>query len=278
MIIWRGLGILVIVVGVVAIMAGLSLAEAIGLTEMGLAMALAFAALGNWGLWKMIVPKKPRVLWDPATGEYVTLKSKHSLFFIPARFWTWIFLFLALPATVMGGLDACATAEDMKLPGGHEFKAANELLAKSENRTSNGNSAESKKAATSFSSAIKTLVDVVFVSDRGNPSTGRETDFPTFCQDSPAMIVFLCRVPELSKYKSTDAKDSLAKMAWIAANRNLEKLDPEKKKTVIVGLRDYSSYELILRGKAGELVTPDRSTNLRGNRLFFPAFAIGQTH
>jgi len=271
MIIWGGFGFLVGVVAFAGLLVGMLIADVVGFPEMGICLGLVFSAMGNWGLWKLIYPKNPRVLWDPANGEYVTLKPRHSLFFIPARFWTWIFLFLAIPATIMGVLGEYASAQDMKLPGSHAFKAADKLLSKAANGIHNGNSAESDAAAATFSTTLKAFLAVAF-SGRENRSEGADEDCRTYCQDSPDTIIFLCLVPDLSKYKSYKSREALIKMSWSLARGNLEKMDPDKKKALIVGLRDYGPYDIVLQGKANEVVAPAPSQELRVNRLFFPAF------
>jgi hypothetical protein len=64
---------------------GSILSGALGQPGVGPGLGLGLAALANWGLWKMIYPKQPRVLVDPATGQQVLLNPKHGLFFIPAK-------------------------------------------------------------------------------------------------------------------------------------------------------------------------------------------------
>jgi hypothetical protein len=271
MIIWGGFGFLVGVVAFAGLLVGMLIANVLGFPEMGICLGLMFAAMGNWGLWKLIYPKNPRVLWDPANGEYVTLKPRHSLFFIPARFWTWIFLFLAIPATIMGVLGEYANAQDMKLPGSLPFKSADALLSKEANGPHHGNSVESDAAAAQFSTALKGILDLAFTVGE-NQSRGAGEDCQTFCQDSPDTIVFLCRIADLNKFKSYKSREALIKMAWAMAKGNLEKLDPEKKKALVVGLRDYGPYDIVLQGRANEVVPPVPSQEQRVNRVFFPAF------
>src|SRR5688572_3263630 len=103
MIIWSGLGILIPVVWFLGMLVGSGVSEAFGQESLTLGIGLFVAALGNWGLWKLIYPKTPRVLFDRTTGEEVIIRPKHGLFFIPAKAWTWIMAVLAMPALLMGG-------------------------------------------------------------------------------------------------------------------------------------------------------------------------------
>jgi len=109
MIIWKGFGILVGIVGAAAILLGSVVASSIGFGGLSGAAGMGLAAVANWGLWKMIYPKNPQVLIDPTSGRQFLKQANHSLFFIPARAWTWIFAALALP---VGGMGIMASSAD----------------------------------------------------------------------------------------------------------------------------------------------------------------------
>lgn len=94
MLIWSGWGILVVPVtllvgGGVTVLLG-ALLNAAGLDRMvGLALAagLLAAAAANWWVGRWLNGRPGRVLLDPATGQQVVLRRRHSLFFIPAHWW-----------------------------------------------------------------------------------------------------------------------------------------------------------------------------------------------
>ena len=105
MIIWRGWGILV------ALIAG----GAVVLMQVGsdallgpgtyarhngwlLPVGLLVAALLIWPLGRRLNGRAARTLLDPATGQQVTLRRDHSLFFIRMEYWAAI---LALAALVL---------------------------------------------------------------------------------------------------------------------------------------------------------------------------------
>ncbi len=94
MLIWSGWGILVVPVtllvgGGVTVLLG-ALLNAAGLDRMaGLALVagLLAAAAANWWVGQWLNGRPGRVLLDQATGEQVVLRRRHSLFFIPVRWW-----------------------------------------------------------------------------------------------------------------------------------------------------------------------------------------------
>ena len=111
MIIWSGLGILIPLVAIVGLVAGTVLGTALGFPVAGIGLGFLLAATGNWGLWKLVYPETPKVLIDPATGQQVVINPKHGLFFIPARAWTWILGFFAIPAVLLGVIGEKAAAD-----------------------------------------------------------------------------------------------------------------------------------------------------------------------
>lgn len=94
MLIWSGWGILVVPVtllvgGSVTVLLG-TLLNAAGLDRMaGLALVIGLlaAAGANWWVGQRLNGRPGRVLLDPATGQQVVLRRRHSLFFIPVQWW-----------------------------------------------------------------------------------------------------------------------------------------------------------------------------------------------
>jgi len=271
MIIWKGFGILVGVVGVAAILIGSALAAAAGFGGLSGAVGMGLAAVANWGLWKMIYPKKPQVLTDPVTGRQFLKQSNHSLFFIPARAWTWIFAVLALPVGGMGMMASSAEKEDAATPGYAEFNAADDLIDSKKNGVAHGSSEAAKASAVLFSSLMKSINEEAFSGgSKRNMMTGGE--FLTYCHDSADEVVFICHVPELRNYKSEDSKSALADIAWGSAKAAAQLLDPTGEKTLTVGLRGISTYGILLKDVNGSS-DPARSGSLEKVAVLFPGFA-----
>ena len=270
MIIWSGLGILIPLITIAGIIGGIALSAFLGFPGLGPGMGLGLAALGNWGLWKLIYPKQPRILVDQATGQQVKVEPRHSLFFIPARAWTWILAVLAVPAVVVGMIGARASAKEAAQPGYQEFKAADKLINAKGQGAIHGNSTAAKSAATDFSDRMKVMVGALFSGgSKKNIMTGGE--FLTYCHETSDTIVFLCHVPSLRSYKSEDAKSGLNKVAWTVAKGASAKLDPGHKKALVVGLRGITSYGSILKGTTAD-EEPGESVSDKA-AVFYPLFA-----
>ena len=105
---WKGYGIVVLIIGMLALALTKWTAEYFtGDTHfymkhgwVALIGMLGAAAL-TYGLHKLILREKDRVLVDKDTGEEVVLRSEHSLFFVPVRFWPAIFIVLGIMYTLI---------------------------------------------------------------------------------------------------------------------------------------------------------------------------------
>jgi hypothetical protein len=102
MIIWRGWGFLVIVIGALASLLVRFVSEAVvgrGAVERNegvlLPLGLLLAALVIWPLGRRL-NRGERVLRDEATGEQVVLRPNHSLFFIKMEHWAHIGVAVAI--------------------------------------------------------------------------------------------------------------------------------------------------------------------------------------
>ena len=273
MIIWSGLGILIPLVVVFGVAAGTVLFSALGFSGVGPGFGFILAATANWGLWKLIYPKNPRILIDPSNGQQVVINPKHGLFFIPAKAWTWILGILAIPVIVMGVVGERSEAEHAKIPGYSQFKAADDRIGSKSEGDVHGNTDAARDAASRFSTSMKTMTAAFFTGgSKKNLMTGGK--FLTYCHDGRDAIVFLCHVPSLRSYKSDESMETLNQIAWGIAAETARKMDPEHKKTLMVGLRGIASYGSIQEGtfrpEDGEptLLSDDTSA-------FYSAFAEG---
>jgi len=271
MIIWKGLGILVPLLAILGSVAGSVAGSLLGHPSLGAGLGLGAAAIGNWFIWKAINAKPGRVLVDPQTGQQVILKSTHSLFFIPAGFWTWPMLLFAIFLTIGASGAKKSQERNEKTPGYKEFEAAHALISSGSKGQIHGNTQAAKSAAQEFSSKLKTMTSMAFTGgSKKNLMSGGE--FLTYCQHGTSMIVILCHVPSLRSYKTKETKEALAELAWAAGTAAAKELDPEHKKTLIVGLRGIASYGSIQKGASTEDGKPD-SLDTSQRSVFYPAFA-----
>lgn len=108
MIVWRGKGLLVVLAfGISAVLSnvffqlfGLELANHFD-SDILLLMLGVFAAVFNYLFSKFFISTEERIYIDEATGERVVYRDRSSFMFIPNRFWTWIFLIVALVLVIM---------------------------------------------------------------------------------------------------------------------------------------------------------------------------------
>lgn len=108
MIIWTGWGILAVGVAVLAfvVVAGLGQLVSGDAEELPLfvpPLGLALAGVGNYLLGRRLNRNADRVLLDPESGAAVTVRRRHTLFFIRVEHWGIALLALA-PITLVGGI------------------------------------------------------------------------------------------------------------------------------------------------------------------------------
>lgn len=267
MIIWSGWGILIPIIAVLGAVLGYGIGEALGIEAYGMGLGLGLAAFANWAIWRAIDRKGVRVLWDPAVGKEVHIKPKHSLFFIPGRFWTVLIGLLAV-VMVFGGVEGVKKdAENAKTPGFKEFTAANELIGSARNGEIHGNTDAAKAAAGEFSRGLKQMVSTLF---SGNKKLS-EGEYLTYCNETPDTITILCYVPSLRKFKSDEVKAGLSQIAWAVGSRAATALDPEHRKSLTVGLRGIVSYGAIQQGKSGEETPGNQAEGEEA--MLYPGFA-----
>lgn len=91
-VIWKGWGLLVLVIALVVSLATMMLLAALGVAHgFGPALGAILSAVAIWVVGnKLNSPLKNRVLVDQNTGAEVILKPEHSLFFIKMQYWAFI--------------------------------------------------------------------------------------------------------------------------------------------------------------------------------------------
>lgn len=103
LLIWRGLGPLVLAVGAIGIFVGTVIGEALHIGIRGDSVLAGLAMLpAGYVIWRLGKRWNApvRELVDPATGEKVLLTRGHSMFFIPFEWWGPIFAVLGLVLAV----------------------------------------------------------------------------------------------------------------------------------------------------------------------------------
>ncbi|MBP2656325.1 MAG: hypothetical protein H6Q73_3894 [Firmicutes bacterium] len=102
MLIWRGKGILTVVIAVVSTIVIQILVDAIwgqGASRghtWPVALSMFIAAILNWFAGKHFNKNSERILLDPTTGQEVRVVSTHSLFWIRMEYWSVVGVALGL--------------------------------------------------------------------------------------------------------------------------------------------------------------------------------------
>jgi hypothetical protein len=109
MVIWKGFGFLVAVICFAALGLTELVSENITNDEQFyqqhgwvVLIGMLVAAALTYGLHRLLLLQKQRVLIDKETGEEVVLSADHSLFFIPVQLWPVVFVVLGLLFAVVG--------------------------------------------------------------------------------------------------------------------------------------------------------------------------------
>ena len=103
MIVWQGFGFLVLIVAIAALalmeyVVRTLTADAFYYNTHGWPKLVAFwiAAAAIYGIARFFESRPGRVMTDKQTGQQVVLRQAHSLFFVPMKYWTFVFLALGL--------------------------------------------------------------------------------------------------------------------------------------------------------------------------------------
>ncbi|WP_035616003.1 hypothetical protein [Haloferula sp. BvORR071] len=264
-VIWRGFGILIIPVFGLAMILGLVTGAAFKIPG-GFVLGFALAALLNAAIWQRFGPK-PRLAGSPPPLQ---APRRHSLFFIPAKAWTWIFALMILPAIGLEYLAASADRELAATPGYAEFKAADDKIFSAKSGTAHGNNAQAIQAAEDFSKQMRMTREIAFSGGSKKPLL-TQGQFLTYCHQGKDTVLFLCHVPDLRKYADADTKNTLVEIAWAMARTIAPHLGNENPR-VVVGLRGVTTYGFILHGQASD-ETPARADSSGRPDMLFRIFA-----
>jgi hypothetical protein len=116
MIVWRGWGILVVVLSFAPLLLVQVLGDAVlgqgyfGAHRWPKFVALVLAALLVWTFARILDSRPGRVVVDPETGERITLGGGDHLFFVPVRYWAVLLLLAGIGFGVLGPASPAAEA------------------------------------------------------------------------------------------------------------------------------------------------------------------------
>ncbi len=105
MIIWSGLGFLVVIIGIGSLVLAQWLTGIVfqdpnyySANSWPKIAGLVLAAILTWLLSLALNKQAGRELVDPETGQRIVLRRQHSFFFIPVQYWVLVFIGLAVIA------------------------------------------------------------------------------------------------------------------------------------------------------------------------------------
>ncbi|RBP42348.1 hypothetical protein DES53_10652 [Roseimicrobium gellanilyticum] len=270
MLIWKGHGILIPVAAGIGLLGGwlvLSVVTAlVGIKSPTLPIILGFwtSAICVW-LYAITLGKPvQQTVVNPSTGEqYLQTFHRHTLFFIPAKYWVIVSVLLALAVSVLLPFVKVPDREATAGPGKKEFDNANLLLTSNRNGAAHGNTPAAKELAGKFSAKLKDYRDAGVEQQKKRSSFSLTNgEFLTYCHLREGDCVFLVQVPDLRKFDS-EAKKFICTAAWHTANTVLAEL-PKLPKQLAVGVRGTLLYEEFITGTAvGASDNPEKGIEKR---------------
>lgn len=129
------------------------------------------------------------------------------------------------------------------------FDAANQQISVHHDRVAFGNSDKAIAVAGKISRSMKTVREAAFEGGKKNGLSMSGHEFLSYCELRDGLCIVMVHVPELRRFTS-DAKDSLAKLAWMmtqSALRSEQAGTPGMK--VLVGLRGIALYDRVMKGE-----------------------------
>lgn len=227
------------------------------ITAMAAAILLGRIAIGEADDWRTYLLAPPFVI--------------AALLFSRANAYPWRWpLAAALAGITLVAIDRAVIAP-ARVPGHSEYTAAMRLLRSATDEPFHGNHETAALAARDFSEAIQRICTTIFSTDSGDRQ--EPGDFPTFCQDGPDRIVFLCRIPGMARYRDPEVRELLADIAWKLAEARTEPLDPDGHKELVVSLTGNFATSITMRGSTGG-PPPGILRRPLNTRDIYPAFRV----
>ncbi len=270
MIIWSGLGILVIVsliVGFVLSVALTSLLEASlgpSASNYGLALSILMAALINWVFTRLLNQKEAKLLMDPKTGATYQVRRNDSLFFIPMGAFTYIFLMLGavmmIPAFLSSPVPEFSKAE---------LERRDSILSMTGNDggSNHGNTRESNMAAALFQRLMVKYNGQAFENREFKIHKNTE-NFTTYCLQKENLALFVTDINDYRAYHKSEVKDLFADLLWRSGQEAAKRIGIRDDGQLIVVVRKGSDDKMILSGSLSS--KPARNTGfVESNRLVY---------
>ena len=177
----------------------------------------------------------------------------------------------------VGFLAVGLLGDKSDVPAGPQPITASTLLDDVENKIrsdaqgiAHGNSDEAKALAQQYADLILELREELFTKGKGGISLSGGK-FITYCELRPGQCAFVIHVPEYRRFDD-DAKDSLAELAWLVAQRTTQgKLQTGDR--LAVGLKGIVRYGSVMVGKVADPddaeSEPQKSSDDRADLLPF---------
>lgn len=171
-----------------------------------------------------------------------------------------VLLFLLLLALPLAFTSIDSTGVPRSARGeGREFEAANRRINTYHDVVGQGNSPKAIAAATSFADSMKKMRDVLFEGGKKDGLSVTHHQFLTYCELHDSQCAFIVHAPELRRF-STEAKESLGKMAWVNARAALQQQGiTNAGMRLAVGLRGIALYDRVLLGNLGSITDAPNS-------------------
>ncbi|MBK1792454.1 hypothetical protein [Persicirhabdus sediminis] len=141
-------------------------------------------------------------------------------------------------------------------PGQAELERAESAIAVFKDQVGYGNTEQAVTLANGFGSDMKSMRELLFTEAKKKGISSSKGNFITYCSLSEDSACFVVHAPKLRKF-TDEAKDSLAELAWLAANKQLHEHDLQVE-NLAVAMKGIALYSMVYTG------TMDQEESLDG--------------
>ena len=135
-------------------------------------------------------------------------------------------------------------------PGETQFRSANEHINGNQGFVGCGNSPKAVNIAVDFSNKMKKRRELMFEAAKPNRISVGTAGFVSCCELHDSQCAIIVNVPDLRRF-STEAKDSLGRLAWHTAQEALNQNGAARPgMKLAVGIRGVLLYDRVLLGNA----------------------------
>jgi len=158
-------------------------------------------------------------------------------------------------------MNSTVTAENV-------LSSAERKIVSDSGGTAHGNSPEAKALAEKYSASMLALREAFFTPNKPGGISLSGGQFIVWCELRDGQCAFVVHVPSYPKFDG-DAKDSLAKLAWLAAQESVAGTLQEGD-DLAVGLKGTLLYGAVMVGSVGDKAGPDEQS--KDKELLYPFF------